>query len=65
VFVGALPLASSLACRQADARILALIVNPVMIDLNCRVGPNPAALKAAAKKGEIGVAELLSITSPS
>ncbi len=54
-----LSLAHALACQTVAARN----GKPVMIGFNRRFDPNFAALKAAADKGEIGKAELLSITS--
>ncbi|MBL8563234.1 MAG: inositol 2-dehydrogenase [Gemmobacter sp.] len=52
-----LSLARALACQTAATG------KPVMIGFNRRFDPNFAALKAAADRGEIGKAELLSITS--
>jgi len=49
----------ALACRT----IAAATGRPVMIGFNRRFDPNFAALKAAVDRGEIGRAELLSVTS--
>jgi myo-inositol 2-dehydrogenase/D-chiro-inositol 1-dehydrogenase len=57
------PVDLSLARAQACQRAAAKTGKPVMIGFNRRFDPNFAALKAAADKGEIGKAELLSITS--
>ena len=54
-----LSLARALACQKVAAKN----GRPVMIGFNRRFDPNFAALKAALDKGEIGKAELLSITS--
>lgn len=54
-----LSLERALACQAAVARN----GRPVMIGFNRRFDPNFAALKAAFEAGEIGKAELLSITS--
>ncbi len=54
-----LSLERALACRKAAAAT----GRPVMIGFNRRFDPNFAALKAAADRGEIGKAELLSVTS--
>jgi myo-inositol 2-dehydrogenase / D-chiro-inositol 1-dehydrogenase len=54
-----LSLARALACQKVAAKN----GKPVMIGFNRRFDPNFAALKAAADRGEIGRAELLSITS--
>lgn len=54
-----LSLARAQACQQAVAKN----GKPVMIGFNRRFDPNFSALKAALDKGEIGKAELLSITS--
>jgi myo-inositol 2-dehydrogenase/D-chiro-inositol 1-dehydrogenase len=57
------PVDLSLARAQACQRAATKTGKPVMIGFNRRFDPNFAALKAAADKGEIGKAELLSITS--
>lgn len=54
-----LSLARALACQKT----VAPSGKPVMIGFNRRFDPNFAALKAALDKGEVGKAELLSITS--
>lgn len=54
-----LSLARALTCQKVAAKN----GKPVMIGFNRRFDPNFAALKAALDKGEIGKAELLSITS--
>ncbi|MBN8630481.1 MAG: inositol 2-dehydrogenase [Rhodobacterales bacterium] len=54
-----LSLARALACQKT----VAPTGKPVMIGFNRRFDPNFAALKSALDKGEIGKAELLSITS--
>jgi myo-inositol 2-dehydrogenase / D-chiro-inositol 1-dehydrogenase len=54
-----LSLDRALACQK----VVASNGRPVMIGFNRRFDPNFAALKAALDKGEIGKAELLSITS--
>ena len=54
-----LSLARALACQTVVARN----GKPVMIGFNRRFDPNFSALKAALDRGEIGKAELLSITS--
>lgn len=55
------PVDLSLARAQACQKVVK--GKPVMIGFNRRFDPNFAALKAALDKGEIGRAELLSITS--
>lgn len=57
------PVDLSLARAQACQLAVAKTGCPVMIGFNRRFDPNFAALKAALDKGEIGRAELLSITS--
>ena len=57
------PVDLSLARAQACAKVVARNGRPVMIGFNRRFDPNFAALKAALDAGEIGKAELLSITS--
>lgn len=57
------PVDLSLARAQACAKAVAKTGRPVMIGFNRRFDPNFAALKSALDKGEIGKAELLSITS--
>lgn len=57
------PVDLSLARAQACQKVVAKTGRPVMIGFNRRFDPNFAALKAALDKGEIGKAELLSITS--
>jgi myo-inositol 2-dehydrogenase/D-chiro-inositol 1-dehydrogenase len=57
------PVDLSLARAQACQKVAANNGKPVMIGFNRRFDPNFAALKAALDKGEIGKAELLSITS--
>lgn len=57
------PVDLSLARAQACQKVAARNGKPVMIGFNRRFDPNFAALKAALDKGEIGKAELLSITS--
>ena len=57
------PVDLSLARAQACQKVVAQNGRPVMIGFNRRFDPNFAALKAALDKGEIGKAELLSITS--
>lgn len=57
------PVDLSLARAQACQKVAAKNGKPVMIGFNRRFDPNFAALKAALDKGEIGKAELLSITS--
>jgi len=57
------PVDLSLARAQACATTVAKTGRPVMIGFNRRFDPNFAALKSALDKGEIGKAELLSITS--
>jgi myo-inositol 2-dehydrogenase/D-chiro-inositol 1-dehydrogenase len=54
-----LSLARALACQKA----VATTGRPVMIGFNRRFDPNFSALKKAVDAGEIGKAELLSITS--
>ncbi|SCB44145.1 inositol 2-dehydrogenase [Rhizobium multihospitium] len=54
-----LSLARALACQKA----VAATGRPVMIGFNRRFDPNFSALKEAVDAGEIGKAELLSITS--
>ncbi len=54
-----LSLARALACQK----VVAKNGKPVMIGFNRRFDPNFAALKTALDKGEVGKAELLSITS--
>ncbi|MES2847292.1 MAG: inositol 2-dehydrogenase [Pseudomonadota bacterium] len=57
------PVDLSLARAQACQTAVARNGKPVMIGFNRRFDPNFAALKAAVDRGEIGKAELLSITS--
>lgn len=57
------PVDLSLARAQACQRAATKTGKPVMIGFNRRFDPNFATLKVAADKGEIGKAELLSITS--
>ena len=57
------PVDLSLARAQACRSVAAKNGKPVMIGFNRRFDPNFSALKAALEKGEIGKAELLSITS--
>lgn len=57
------PVDLSLARAQACQKAVAATGRPVMIGFNRRFDPNFAALKAALDAGEIGKAELLSITS--
>lgn len=57
------PVDLSLARAQACQKVAARNGKPVMIGFNRRFDPNFSALKAALDKGEIGKAELLSITS--
>ncbi len=57
------PVDLSLARAQACQTTVASTGKPVMIGFNRRFDPNFAALKTALDKGEIGKAELLSITS--
>jgi myo-inositol 2-dehydrogenase / D-chiro-inositol 1-dehydrogenase len=57
------PVDLSLARAQACQKVVASNGRPVMIGFNRRFDPNFSALKAALDKGEIGKAELLSITS--
>lgn len=57
------PVDLSLARAQACQKVAAKNGKPVMIGFNRRFDPNFAALKTALDKGEIGNAELLSITS--
>ncbi|QYZ72117.1 inositol 2-dehydrogenase [Neotabrizicola shimadae] len=57
------PVDLSLARAQACQKVVANNGKPVMIGFNRRFDPNFAALKTALDKGEIGKAELLSITS--
>ncbi|MBT9247718.1 inositol 2-dehydrogenase (plasmid) [Gemmobacter fulvus] len=57
------PVDLSLARAQACQKAVTSTGRPVMIGFNRRFDPNFAALKAALDKGEIGKAELLSITS--
>ena len=57
------PVDLSLARAQACQQVVAKNGKPVMIGFNRRFDPNFSALKAALEKGEIGKAELLSITS--
>jgi myo-inositol 2-dehydrogenase/D-chiro-inositol 1-dehydrogenase len=57
------PVDLSLARAQACQKVAAKNGKPVMIGFNRRFDPNFSALKAAADRGEIGKAELLSITS--
>ncbi|GGW38623.1 inositol 2-dehydrogenase [Gemmobacter lanyuensis] len=57
------PVDLSLSRAQACLTAAAGTGKPVMIGFNRRFDPNFAALKAAADRGEIGKAELLSITS--
>lgn len=57
------PVDLSLARAQACQEAVTSTGRPVMIGFNRRFDPNFAALKAALDKGEIGKAELLSITS--
>ena len=53
----------SLPRARACAAAVAATGQPVMIGLNRRFDPNFAALKAALDRGDIGRAELLTITS--
>lgn len=57
------PVDLSLARAQKCLKAAKATGKPVMIGFNRRFDPNFSALKAAADKGEIGKAELLSITS--
>jgi len=57
------PVDLSLARASACQKAVALTGQPVMIGFNRRFDPNFSALKAAVDRGEIGKAELLSITS--
>lgn len=57
------PVDLSLARAQACQKVVASNGRPVMIGFNRRFDPNFAALKTALDNGEIGKAELLSITS--
>jgi myo-inositol 2-dehydrogenase/D-chiro-inositol 1-dehydrogenase len=57
------PVDLSLARAQACQKVVAQNGRPVMIGFNRRFDPNFAALKTALDKGEIGMPELLSITS--
>lgn len=57
------PVDLSLARAQACRAAVAGRGRPVMIGFNRRFDPNFAALKAALDRGEVGRAELLSITS--
>lgn len=57
------PVDLSLARAQACQTVVARNCKPVMIGFNRRFDPNFSALKAALDRGEIGKAELLSITS--
>ena len=57
------PVDLSLARAQACQTVVARNGKPVMIGFNRRFDPNFSALKAALDRGEIGKAELLSITS--
>jgi len=57
------PVDLSLDRARACQKTAAATGKPVMIGFNRRFDPNFGALKAAADKGEIGKAELLSITS--
>lgn len=57
------PVDLSLARAQACQKAVTPTGRPVMIGFNRRFDPNFAALKAALAAGEIGKAELLSITS--
>ncbi len=57
------PVDLSLARARACQKAVAASGRPVMIGFNRRFDPNFAALKAALTAGEIGKAELLSITS--
>lgn len=57
------PVDLSLARAQACQKFAARNGKPVMIGFNRRFDPNFAALKASLDRGEIGKAELLSITS--
>jgi len=57
------PVDLSLARARESARIAGGTGRPVMVALNRRFDPNFAALKRALDGGEIGRAELLSITS--
>lgn len=52
-----------LSLERAHACLKVAKDKPVMIGFNRRFDPNFAALKAAADRGEIGKAELLSVTS--
>ena len=57
------PVDLSLARAQACQKVATKNGKPVMVGFNRRFDSNFAALKAAADRGEIGKAELLSITS--
>ncbi|WP_022705251.1 inositol 2-dehydrogenase [Pseudorhodobacter ferrugineus] len=57
------PVDLSLARAQACQKLASASGRPVMIGFNRRFDPNFGALKAALDAGEIGKAELLSITS--
>lgn len=57
------PVDLSLDRARSCQKTAAATGKPVMIGFNRRFDPNFGALKAAADKGEIGKAELLSITS--
>ena len=57
------PVDLSLARAEACLKAAEATGKPVMIGFNRRFDPNFAAMKAAANAGEIGKAELLSITS--
>ena len=57
------PVDLSLDRARACQKTAAATGKPVMIGFNRRFDPNFGALKAASDKGEIGKAELLSITS--
>jgi len=56
------PVALSLALAQACQKVASKSGKPIMIGHNRRFNPTFAAFKAALDKGEIGMAELLSIT---
>lgn len=57
------PVDLSLQRALASRKIASETGRPVMIGFNRRFDPNFAALKAAVDRGEIGSAELLSVTS--
>ena len=57
------PVDLSLERARVCQKVAAASGHPVMIGFNRRFDPNFAALKAAVDRGEIGKAELLSVTS--